>query len=786
MGVNGIYGLSGSGLDIESLVKMGMQTKQSQYNKMQQTEISKTWLKEAYTNVYSDLQTYKLDTLSSFKLSSTTMAMSATSSNANAVTATANAAAASMTHSVSVTSMATNAYVLTDNGKTVDRANQDKSAASSNKLRDILFSSYSKDGTEEVEDEKDSSKTNTVNKYIVDGQSVKGTDVAMSITFSDGSNSGTIKYTYDDLLSDNAKTLNDFAAAITNSGANLQGSYDAANDSFAIFAKEGGSKNTVGITVNNDNGAKLLNSMHLAQYNMNDDSLTALSSFSVGSSGLTSKALSGDDLRDTLGYKVRAMTSDEVKAYNDLLIADDKNATTLDTSKTYYITYTTDTMASNLSADDAAAFETENSGKAFKKIDNGDGTFTYTMDNQTGIYSAGDVAVNFSVSDGENATAVKYTFAELAAGVSMADMATALNDGMADAGSTLTVAYDSSAKTFSFNNANGGVSIKSMSDEASTLLNNMGLSDASGSKSFSTGNTTGTSSVAIAGTDAVVRIDGKDYTSNSNKLTVAGVTYTFNGVTDPGTTSKITVSQDTDKVVENVKSFVEAYNKILDSLNEKLSEERYSDYKPLSSFQEEQMTEKQIEKWNEKAKSGLLYRDSTIRDLVSSMREAIYTKVDAVDSKYNTMSSIGISSSNIKGHLTLDEDKLKKALAEDPDCVYQLFASDQDSAYIEGTTNTNKITEAQRKNDYKNTGIAWRLSNVMDKYSSSIADIAGVSKDTNDQSYLGKLITNMQTKMSTFKSMMSAFEKQLYKRYDAMEVALSKLGTQMSYIVGGE
>jgi len=40
MGVNGIYGLSGSGLDIESMVKVGMMSKQNEYDKMykQQTK----------------------------------------------------------------------------------------------------------------------------------------------------------------------------------------------------------------------------------------------------------------------------------------------------------------------------------------------------------------------------------------------------------------------------------------------------------------------------------------------------------------------------------------------------------------------------------------------------------------------------------------------------------------------------------------------------------------------------------------------------------------------------
>jgi flagellar capping protein FliD len=229
---------------------------------------------------------------------------------------------------------------------------------------------------------------------------------------------------------------------------------------------------------------------------------------------------------------------------------------------------------------------------------------------------------------------------------------------------------------------------------------------------------------------------------------------------------------------------VDDYNKLIDSLNEKYSEQKYSDYKPLTEAQKKGMKDEEIEKWEEKAKSGLLYHNDTVRDLMSAMREAVYTKVDAVDSEYNTLSAIGITSSNVKGHLTLDETKLNKALAADPDCVYQLFASDQDSTYIAGSTNKNKITSAQQRQDYANTGVANRLYNVMTNHMSKISDIAGTSKDANDQSYLGKLITDMQTKMKSFKTQMSAYESKLFKRYDAMEVALSRLNMQLGYIAG--
>ena len=67
MGANGIYGLSGSGLDIESLVKVGMISKQNQLNKMQQTETTNTWLKEEWSTIYDKYKDYQ-NTLSTFKL----------------------------------------------------------------------------------------------------------------------------------------------------------------------------------------------------------------------------------------------------------------------------------------------------------------------------------------------------------------------------------------------------------------------------------------------------------------------------------------------------------------------------------------------------------------------------------------------------------------------------------------------------------------------------------------------------------------------------------------------
>lgn len=589
MGANGIYGLSGSGLDIESLVKMGMMNKQNQYDKMYQTQLKQTWVKEAYNTVYTDVKAFK-ESMSTFKMQSNMSAMQASSSNNDVVSVTANGAAAAMNHKITVEQVASNAYLMTANGQEIKRTNT--SAANSAYLKDVLFEAgYTKSTGA------DGQTSYAVRNSAGKAETHKGSEVAISIEVQDSDEKDSngnyvthkVEFTYDQIFTDN-KTLNDLATAFSNSGANVQGGYDTVNDSFSLYNKTSGSANKIGLKATNETSKELLNKLHLAIY---------------------------DGQNNTLGSA---------------------------------ITFETDKM-------------------------NADAT----------------------------------------------------------------------------------------------------------------------------GTNAKATIDGKTYESDTNKLNVANVIYNFNGVSAKnadGTyqASTISVSQDTDKIVDNVKKFVETYNTLIDSLNTKYREEKNTDYKPLTKKQEGEMTESQIDKWNEKAKSGLLYHDNNIYSIISDMRESLYTKVDAVDTvltdakgnkySYNSMSSIGITSSTNQGHITLDEEKLKKALTEDPDCVYQLFASDQDSTYVAGSTNKNQADTYTSKSDYLNTGIANRLYNAMTTNISNLESYAGTSKETDDESYLGKLITNMNTKMTSFQTLMKSYESKLYEKYDAMEVALSKLGAQLSYITG--
>lgn len=444
-----------------------------------------------------------------------------------------------------------------------------------------------------------------------------------------------------------------------------------------------------------------------------------------------------------------------------------------------------------------------------------DGQTSYLVKNdktgKTDTFKGSDVAISIEVQDGNDVDSdgkpvthkVEFTYDQIFNDKkTLNDLATAFSNS----GANVQGGYDTVNDSFSLYNKTSGsankIGLKANNDTSAELLNKLHLASYNG-QTNTLGNeisfTKDTLTEAAVGTNAKATIDGKTYESDTNKLNVANVIYNFNGVSAKnadGTyqASTISVSQDTDKIVDNVKKFVETYNTLIDSLNTKYREEKNTDYKPLTKKQEGEMTESQIDKWNEKAKSGLLYHDNNIYSIISDMRESLYTKVDAVDTvltdakgnkySYNSMSSIGITSSTNQGHITLDEEKLKKALTEDPDCVYQLFASDQDSTYVSGSTNKNQADTFTSKSDYLNTGIANRLYNAMTTNISNLESYAGTSKETDDESYLGKLITNMNTKMTSFQTLMKSYESKLYEKYDAMEVALSKLGAQLSYITG--
>ncbi|SMC39864.1 flagellar filament capping protein FliD [Sporomusa malonica] len=264
------------------------------------------------------------------------------------------------------------------------------------------------------------------------------------------------------------------------------------------------------------------------------------------------------------------------------------------------------------------------------------------------------------------------------------------------------------------------------------------------------------------GQDAKLTLDGAMITQATNTFSISGLTYNLQGA---GTTT-IAVKPDNEKTIANVKAFVEAYNNTLSKINAELTEDRYKDYLPLTDDEKQAMSESQITAWEAKAKSGSLRRNSTLQDAVSKMRSAIYNPVAGLTGKYTSLSSLGITTGDYSenGKLYVNDTKLKEAIEADPDIINKMFTTTSDSTSGQGI--------AVRLYD--------TLKTTMDKIGTEAGYSAGISGDT--ESTLAKLIRDYDKQMTTLADRLDDMEESYYNKFNAMEIALSKLSQQSSWL----
>ncbi|MEW9124843.1 MAG: flagellar filament capping protein FliD, partial [Thermotaleaceae bacterium] len=188
-----------------------------------------------------------------------------------------------------------------------------------------------------------------------------------------------------------------------------------------------------------------------------------------------------------------------------------------------------------------------------------------------------------------------------------------------------------------------------------------------------------TNEEGLKGKNAVISYNGAENIEYaSNQFTINGIQINLKAMpASASDTFTIKVDTDVDGVYDKIKTFVDKYNELIDKMNGTISEKRYRSYLPLTSEQRESLSEKEIELWEEKAKSGLLAGDQTINRTLLNMRNSLYDEVkgDGISSKYNYLFNIGITTGDFKskGKLEIDETKLKAAIADDVDGVLNLF-----------------------------------------------------------------------------------------------------------------
>ncbi|WP_285397582.1 flagellar filament capping protein FliD [Lysinibacillus sp. fls2-241-R2A-57] len=262
---------------------------------------------------------------------------------------------------------------------------------------------------------------------------------------------------------------------------------------------------------------------------------------------------------------------------------------------------------------------------------------------------------------------------------------------------------------------------------------------------------------------SIAGVDESDLGTYKQSVTVPG--NTTNAVTMTATTN-------VDEMMNKIKDFVTTYNGFITDLNDQLKESKYRDYAPLTSEQKEEMSESEIKLWEEKAKSGLLRNDPLIRKGLSDMRSLVYQSNPAItDTKYNTLFSIGITTSenyNDGGTLKIDENKLRKAIEENPDAVEKLFKNSEGKK--EDTINGNTVDTRGYLDKLRFESMKSLQINIEKK--------AGRSTMSDAQYAIGKSLIDTESRIDTWKRKLETVEARYWKQFNAMEQAINKANQQ--------
>lgn len=351
----------------------------------------------------------------------------------------------------------------------------------------------------------------------------------------------------------------------------------------------------------------------------------------------------------------------------------------------------------------------------------------------------------------------------------------------ANAKLNVTMKYDVTKNSFSIkSNGTGAMEKIDIADTTGNFISAIGITGSS------------------AGTDASVTFsDGTKIVRSSNSFTYDGITYNIKQDFTAGTDAvsgkvtepiEATITADSTKTFEYIKGFVDKYNELIEKVNNKLSEDKYRNYAPLTDEQKSQMTKEQIEKWEEKAKSGMLKNDSILTGILADLRTTLYSSVEGTGI---SLSSIGITTSSDykkNGKLEINESKLKDAITNKSEEIKNLFTKSSNITYYESLDSSS--AKSQR---YKESGLAQRISDVIQDairtstdrngYKGTLLEKAGISGDRSEfTNSLFKEMMGFEEIIEDMNNRLNSREDALYAKFTAMESALSKLNEQQNYL----
>lgn len=280
----------------------------------------------------------------------------------------------------------------------------------------------------------------------------------------------------------------------------------------------------------------------------------------------------------------------------------------------------------------------------------------------------------------------------------------------------------------------------------------------------------GTGAVRIQGQDAIVELNGATFTSASNNFQINGLTITAKQLTDADEEISITTDTDTQGIYDMIKGFFTEYNTLIKEMDSLYNADSAKGYEPLTDDEKEAMTDKEIEKWEEKIKKALLRRDDTLQSVSDSIKNAFQKSYEINGKKYS-LSSFGIktggyftSGDNEKSIFHIDgdskdstssgnSDKLMAAIASDSDTVCEFFNKLADGVYTELSNKMKATTLSSAYTVYNDKS----MKNEYNEYTKTI---------------------------KSWEEKIESYEEKYRKQFTAMEKALATLNSNSSSLTG--
>ena len=691
-----------SGLDTETLVSALVSGYTLQKDNMVKAQTKLQWKQDSWKAMNKSIYSFYSGKLSAARLSKTYNAKSASVSDSTKAKVTAGAEAVNGTQTLEIKELASTGYLTGGVVSAKDDKGNSVKADGSTKLSDI---------------------TGLTSGTITVSAEGKNKDITLT----------------EDM------TVNQFVAQLKDAG--LNANFDANNQRFFVSSKTSGADHDFSITASDANGLTSLQKMGL--FTLNDTETKEYEKWA----GYATDTAALDELKQSTYESRKINYKDRAKTYADRYNAAKAVVDAIDADDTWSAGSTIDDKKAKL-ASLKSSFDADYS--SYAKTDD-KGNITYDTDKLKEDGKIEEFNARKKEIDALSDTIDKYDKAVKDMDDSK-DYVTIDAEGkaVADPGNANLIAeVDSENATI---RSNSDAAIDAKVAYSVNMLNKIQNGSLTSSKD----------AARVTGKDATIILNKATYTSNTNNFSINGLTITAEAKTDSEIT--ITTNTDTDAVYDSIKDFFKEYNTLIKSMDEAYNASSSKGYEPLTSDEKEAMTEDEVKEWEKKIKDSLLRKDATLGSASSSMKTLMAQSFEINGKKYS-LATFGIktqgyfdAADNEKGVYHIDgdkdddvssgnDDKLRAAIASDPDAVISFFSQLATSVY----------NDLSKKMATSSVSSAYTLYN--DKQ-------------------MTKEYTSYSSKISDKEDEITKWEDYYYKKFSSMESALAKLNQTQSSLAG--